>query len=124
MAANATDEGQIARKRNRSKTDEETANLVLRTLMNTVEGRRYIWIQLGQMHVFHSTFTGDALTSAFREGERTCGLRLWHQIELACPRQLLTMTIENSAIELKETANGGSNNDDSPSDNNDGASVN
>ncbi len=121
MAANASDEVQIARKRNRSRSDEETAALVVRTLMSTVDGRRYMYLELQSTHIFSTTFTGDALISAFREGERNVGLKRLNAIQRLAPRDFMLMLTESAAVDLKETANGGRNTDD---DSGDGASLN
>lgn len=103
--SNAANVKEISSKRQRQKSDEETERLVLRTLMGTVEGRRYIWLRLWECHVFASTFTGEALKSAFLEGERNVGLQLYGKVAAACPNECIRMTIENSAVELKTTEN-------------------
>lgn len=103
--SNAANVKEITAKRQRQKSDEEVAKLVLRTLMGNVDGRRYVWLRLAECHVFSSTFTGDPLTSAFREGERNIGLMLYSSIARDCPNECVRMTIENSAVELKTTEN-------------------
>jgi hypothetical protein len=42
----------------------------------TTEGRRFIRRVLGECGVYQSSFTGDAQTTAYREGMRTIGLWL------------------------------------------------
>lgn len=112
-AANIRD---IATKQKRAKSDSETEKLVLRTLMSQVDGRRYIWLRLSECNVWASTFTGDALTGAFREGERNVGLKLFGAVSRLCPNEFMCMTIENSAVELKEEDNGRSSSDDDSRD--------
>lgn len=106
MGANAADEKQVSRKQNRAKADEAIAGIVVRALMSTVDGRRYIWLRLSSMHIFSSTFTTNALTSAFQEGERNVGLQLYAEVTRFAPQAVFQMMVENSAVELKEQGNG------------------
>lgn len=106
MAANAADARQVSRKRDRAKADEAIAGVVVRALMSTVDGRRYIWLRLSSMHIFSSTFTTNALTSAFQEGERNVGLQLYAEVTRFAPQAVFQMMVENSAVELKEQGNG------------------
>jgi hypothetical protein len=62
---------------------------VVRNLMSTVEGRAWVWRFLGQCHIFSSSFTGEALSSAFREGERNVGQRLLNQVTDTCPDEYI-----------------------------------
>lgn len=116
--SNAANIKEITAKRQRQKSDEEVAKLVLRTLMGNVDGRRYVWLRLAECHVFASTFTGDPLSSAFREGERNIGLMLYSSIARDCPNECICMTIENSAVELKTTENEDGRNASGESDTN------
>lgn len=48
----------------------------VRSVMSTVQGRRFVWYLLGIAHTFESTFAANALTMSFLSGQRDFGLRL------------------------------------------------
>jgi|SRR5882724_8576907 len=58
---------------------------VIHNTMSTIEGRQWLWDVLATCHCFSSTFNGDALQSAFAEGQRSIGLAILADIMLACP---------------------------------------
>jgi hypothetical protein len=62
----------LATKDNRRR-DELNA---LSDLLRRTEGRQYIWSFLAGCSIYQTSFGGDALAMAFREGERNTGLRL------------------------------------------------
>ena len=68
-----------------AKTTASLHEATVRDIMSTPSGRHWLWDHLSACHVFHSSFTGDALTTAYAEGERNMGLRLLSQIMQACP---------------------------------------
>ena len=53
-------------------------------ILNTPEGQRFVKNLLNECSVYQSTFTGDALSSAHREGKRTIGLWVLEHFN-ACP---------------------------------------
>lgn len=52
------------------------------------QGRRFLRRLLQETGAMQATFTGDALTSAFREGQRNIGLKLLAKIQEATPEKL------------------------------------
>lgn len=66
-------------------------------LMKSNRGRRIVWRLLNDAGVYRSSFTGDALSMAFNEGQRNMGLRI-----LAL---LMTHASENYALMVQERAN-------------------
>jgi hypothetical protein len=54
-------------------------------MMSNVSGRTWLWHHLTTCHCFSTTFTGDPLTSAFSEGQRSIGLALLAEVMSACP---------------------------------------
>lgn len=54
--------------------------LEVREILKTYEGRKLIWRILEQCGVYRVSFTGDALETAFREGQRSTGLWILTEI--------------------------------------------
>lgn len=48
----------------------------------TRNGKRVLWHLLQGCHLFSPTYTGDALSGAFREGERNVGLRILSMMDM------------------------------------------
>ncbi len=64
--------------------DEQQAEQDFVALAETPEGRRFLKRLLAECNVYQSTFTGDALSSAHREGKRSVGLWALEQFN-TCP---------------------------------------
>jgi hypothetical protein len=79
----------------RRQVDEQQAEQDFMAIAETPEGRRFIKHLLAECHVYQSTFTGDALTSAHREGKRTVGLWVLEQFT-ACPDLYLQFLTEKT----------------------------
>ncbi len=65
-----------------------------RWLMSDQRGRRIVWRLLSDAGVFHTSFNPEALTMAFKEGQRTAGLQLLAQVHRLCPDLYTTMMKE------------------------------
>lgn len=72
--------------------------------MSTPAGRAWILDILEAAHIFASSFTTDALSTAFREGERNIGLRLLNDIMTSCPDQYITMMRESNERHAARTS--------------------
>lgn len=59
-------------------------------------GRRILWRLLSSTGVFRSSHTGNALQTAFLEGQRQIGLELFAQAHRLCPNRYAEMAQENS----------------------------
>jgi hypothetical protein len=78
----ADEEGVKSRKRkDESARDRELHDL--RTLMQSIEGRRFIWRLLDRAGVFRTSFTGNS-TTFFNEGQRNMGLIVLADVHEAC----------------------------------------
>ena len=64
--------------------DQQRAEQDFNTVVDTPEGRRFVTNLLAECSVYQSTFTGDALSSAHREGKRSVGLWVLEQFN-GCP---------------------------------------
>ncbi|WP_225182157.1 Bbp19 family protein [Pectobacterium aroidearum] len=63
-------------------------------VMSSKQGRRIVWSQLTLCHVFSSVFATDPHVTAFNEGNRNAGLRLFSLVMNSCPDLYLTMANE------------------------------
>lgn len=117
MTEFATDPAAIDRKTSKSKRDDVTYNLVIRTLMSSPDGRRFVWLDLAECHVFDQLFgVGDGSHAAmsFAEGQRSRGLKLLKAVTSLCPAHYITMTNENSKVKIEEPSNARPDPDASP----------
>lgn len=55
----------------------------LRKILAIPEGRRFIWKQLSEAGIFHTTFSQNAMQTSFLEGQRQQGLRLLNDVNEA-----------------------------------------
>ena len=93
---NAGDAQQVAKAQSKAKTRELQRKAGLRLLMNTPEGRMWMWELLGLCGVYHSSFSVDGLSMAFKEGRRDIGLRLTAEINRLGPELYARMVAENN----------------------------
>lgn len=89
--------------RAQEKRDERTEKTVIRILMASADGRRYIWNDLAKSHIFEQVIIpGQPEVSAMREGRRLKGLQLLLLVTELCPQQYITMTQENARVKLAQ----------------------
>ena len=96
MPPNASDRKSIRRLEKAAKLADEQRRQVITSLMSTSFGREWMWDVLSRCHCFATTFNGDALTSAFAEGQRAVGLSLLSDIMTACPDSYLQAQRESN----------------------------
>lgn len=70
-------------------------------LMSLVQGRRFMWRLLEDAGVFRTSFSTDALSTAFKEGWRNQGLKLINLINEHCPKQYQQMLREQKSERSK-----------------------
>lgn len=98
--ANAADRRQVQEVEKKSHLQREQELNDFRFIMQTPEGRRYVWRLLREAGVFRTSFTGNSETF-FREGMRNMGLMIMNDLNEACPERYLQMT--NEARKLEES---------------------
>lgn len=76
----------------------------IRSIMSEASGRAWILDLLNLTHMFHTSFNGNALQSAFAEGERNIGLRLFNDILAASPNEYILMMRERNEKDLANDA--------------------
>ena len=79
--------------------DRQRADVVT-SIMSVANGRAWVLEILEQCHAFASSFTGNALQTAFAEGERNVGLRLLNDIMACCPDRYVEMMRERQSRDL------------------------
>lgn len=91
---NASDTKHIRRAAKAAKLAEADRRTVVYTLMATPAGRAWMHDTLAYCHCFHTTFTGEALSGAYREGQRDVGLHLLLDVMRWAPDQYIHMMRE------------------------------
>lgn len=76
----------------------------MRWLMGDVRGRRFMWRLLEGSGIYRSSFTGEALSMAFNEGQRNVGLKLVDEITQHCPKRLSEMQTEARTNERRNAS--------------------
>jgi hypothetical protein len=66
----------------------------IKSVMAYRVGRRFVWALLSECGLLRTSFTGEALSMAFNEGQRNVAIRLMDQLDAICPDLVLTMTKE------------------------------
>ena len=89
MPDNAADRKDIRRREKQAKLDTRARAEVVASIMSTVQGREWLWDKLASARIFSSTFNGDALQSAFNEGQRAFGLAMLAEVLSTCPDQFI-----------------------------------
>lgn len=89
---------QQAQQRARAQRD-----LDLREVLNSSAGRRLFWRILNDdCNVFGGSYTGEATSTTFNEGQRAVGLRLMSEAQAVTPSAYVAMVTE--AVEAQRTA--------------------
>lgn len=100
-----SDQAQLDRSRDQQRRDAVTNDLIIKTLMGSKDGRRYLWLEMEACYIFQSTLelgeNGYAVT-AWREGRRARGLKLLADITRLAPKDYITMTTENRVVDEKD----------------------
>ena len=74
----------------------------LRWLMGDKRGRRVVWRLLQRSGIYTTSYTGEALSMAFKEGGRNQGLALLDEITQHCPSDLSKMQQEARTNERRK----------------------
>jgi hypothetical protein len=94
---NAAERRDVRRAEKADRLWEKDRHEFIRGVMALGPGRRWILEVLELCHIFRTTFSGEALTSAFAEGERNVGLRILGDVISSCPDQYIQMMREKNA---------------------------
>ena len=97
MSYNAGERKDVRRLEKESKLADQNRREFMAGVMSTQPGRLWMFDKLQACHIFASSFTTNALQTAFAEGERNVGLQLLNDIMQACPDQYVLMMKEANA---------------------------
>ena len=100
MTYNAAERSDVKAATKLAKLRETQRVDVIRGLMSSTPGRQWMHERLLRAHVFASSFTGEALSSAYREGERNIGLQDLNDIMSCCPDLYILMMQESNERDL------------------------
>lgn len=104
---NGSDPKHLKRQIKAAKERAERDTLVLMSIMANPSGRDWVHDFLTSCHVFSSSFTSNALTTAFAEGERNVGLQLFLGIVQSCPDQYIQMMREANDRAISDNRSNG-----------------
>ena len=93
LVKNAADEKQVKKADKKEKMIDSRNLEDMKFILQTVQGRRFIWRYLGLCGVFKSSFTGNSETF-LNEGKRLVGLTLLNDINEADPDSYTRMMKE------------------------------
>ena len=96
MPTNAADRKDIRRLEKQARLADRQRQEVITSIMSTLAGRQWLWDKLSECHLFITTFNGDALQSAYMEGQRAVGLSMLSDIMIACPDQYIQAMRESN----------------------------
>ena len=90
-----------------SMTEREYELEDIKSLMSTESGRRFVARLMDIAGIHRCSFTGNS-TTFFNEGRREVGIRVYAEIQIACPELYTKMLDEFRTYkqQFKETDNG------------------
>ena len=104
MAYDANDKGKVEKRARREKLKAKQAADDLADLMKDERFRRFVHARLAACHIWTPSFSSDPYQTAFAEGERNVGLRLFADCEDAAPLETAMMIAEASGAKRQEQA--------------------
>ena len=99
LVKNAADEKQVKAAQNAVNDLRKQELEDLKFILQTPQGRRFVWRYLGVCGVFEISFTGNSETF-FKEGKRNVGLMLLSDVNEAHPEAYLEMLKESKEQEI------------------------
>lgn len=97
---NAAERSQVKALEKRARIHAALMAEVLKGIMATPQGRQWMFGLLEMCHIGANPFDTNALRMAHNCGEANVGLRLWAELQTACPDQYILMMREHREREL------------------------
>lgn len=85
----------LKKRKEEVKKDELNRESDVRAVMDTVQGRRFVWDLLEKTGMFNSRFIEKSLLMYWFAGRRDMGLELFNELTTVCPEQFWKMQAEN-----------------------------
>lgn len=104
MVKNAADESQVKEAEKKIKHEKQQEIHDLKNIMQTAQGRRFIYKLITFCGVFKTSYTGNSGTF-YNEGMRNVGLMIMSEINEHCPELYVSMLNESREV-TKEKRNG------------------
>lgn len=79
-----------------AKLRDQNEGVILRTLLDTVDGREWVWNVLSDAHIFDTIPPVEQGAVYYALGERNQGLRILSAILKHCPEQFVQMMRESN----------------------------
>lgn len=89
----AGDEAQVAKRRNKAQIRRDQEKADLSKILDTDEGKRFVWRLLGVCGIHRDPFNTNALAMAAQVGEQRVGRWIETEIAEACPCKFLEMQL-------------------------------
>lgn len=70
-------------------------------IMNSVDGRNFMFDSLAACGIWKSTFNKDVMQMSFNEGKRAHGLNTMARLEKHAPKKVALMVKENDPFKVK-----------------------
>lgn len=96
----ASNERQIEAAKAQARRDRLTDKIITEALMQTTDGRRWVWLRLAEAQLFVDSGTLDPMQMAFDKGTRVFALRLLRDVNRFAPEAYIQMTRENTGHDL------------------------
>jgi hypothetical protein len=93
---NAAERAHVKAAAKAAKVADRERREIVGGIMSVAPGRSWMLDLLERCHIFQVSFNGNALASAFAEGERNVGLKLLNDIMSFCPDQYIAMMQERN----------------------------
>ena len=93
------DQKQVKKAKKKQKLQNQIEREELKALLKDPTFRRFLWRFMERCGIYHTTFTGESLSSAFEEGKRQIGLWTVTEIFSADVRAYGLMMAENQKEE-------------------------
>lgn len=104
LVGNAADPRQVKAAKKQEKANRERERADLQNILESVQGRRFIWKYLRDAGVFRLSFLpGDSHSTAFHEGRRSQGLSLMLDVMQLDPLLYFKMAKEAQELEQMTT---------------------
>ena len=95
MPYNADDPKQVKKAQKQAELDEALKLDVIKAVMGTIPGRKWIYELLDRCHLYHTPFLlGQPDGTAFNLGEHNIGLKLLADVQSAAPDLYMQMVQE------------------------------